>query len=238
MIVDPCKALELLEKDKKRNMNIINFMRSYPVQTCDAVGDSVLVRGRSDEDWVYISSESESEFLQLAEGLGEEDKCFAILEDWMLDRIAGNKEVSSRLTSIRLVYNEKTALPPLRPDISRLSADDAAYVFENSSYKDYISIDYIEERLNKGIGLGIRIDSKLAAWAITHDDGAIGFLTVLEQYRSRGFGTGVTAAMADWLLKHGEIPFVHIEEENIKSMNLASKLGFERDRRIHWIKLR
>lgn len=76
------------------------------------------------------------------------------------------------------------------------------------------------------------------AWAITHDDGAIGFLHVLEEYRGKGYGTNVTAAMINKLLELDELPFVHIEEDNIKSMDLALKAGFSKDRRIHWVKLK
>lgn len=50
------KALVLLENDKVRNINIINFIKNYPVYWVDTAGESVLIRGRSDEDWVYISS--------------------------------------------------------------------------------------------------------------------------------------------------------------------------------------
>jgi hypothetical protein len=37
--------------------------------------------------------------------------------------------------------------------------------------------------------------------------------------------------------QEGTIPFVHIEETNIKSMNLAIKLGFRKDRRVHWFEI-
>ena len=65
--------VESLQKDKVRNINFINFIQSYPIHTFDSVGDSVLIRGRSDEEWVYISSKSEDEFRQLIQGLDEED---------------------------------------------------------------------------------------------------------------------------------------------------------------------
>ena len=81
------KTLEFLKKDQVRNINIINFIRNYKISTFDVVGDSVLIRGKSDEDWVYISSKSEEEFLQLISRLDEEDRCFAILEDWMLPQM-------------------------------------------------------------------------------------------------------------------------------------------------------
>lgn len=232
------KALRLLEKDRIRNINIINFIKNYPVQTFDDAGDSVLVRGKSDENWVYISSNSKEEFLQLIEGLDEEDKCFAVLEDWMLPYIVKDREIRSRLTSMKLVYDENMPLPHIMSNVVDLSIADAPYIYENSKYKEYISIEYIEDRIKNGIALGIYEDGKLVAWAITHDDGAIGFLNVLLEYRRKGYGTDVTVAMIRRLLQIGELPFVHIEEDNIKSMNLALKAGFRKERRIHWIKLK
>lgn len=231
------KILGLLEKDKMRNINIINFIRSYPIHTFDTVGDSVLIRGRSDEDWVYISSKSEDEFEQLVQGLDEDDKCFSVLEDWMLPYIVKGREIRSRLTSMKLVYDEKATFPPVTSSIVDLTTANAPYIFENSKYKEYISVEYIEDRIKNGIGLGIYEDSKIVAWAITHDDGAIGFLNVLEEYRGKGYGTNVTIAMIKRLLEQGKLPFVHIEEENEASMSIALKAGFKKDRRIHWIKL-
>lgn len=229
--------LEFLERDRARNINMINFMKSYPVGTFDTVGDSAFVRGRSDEDWVYISSGSREEFLELIEGLDDGDKCFAVLEDWMLPYILRGREIRSRLTSMKLVYDGRTPLPQQRYEAVELKASDAPYVYGNSRYKEYISIEYIEDRIKNGVALGIMADGKLASWAITHDDGAIGFLNVLEEYRKKGYGLDVTVSMMKKLLETGELPFVHVEENNTKSMNLAFKAGFRKDRRIHWIKL-
>lgn len=136
--------VESLQKDKVRNINFINFIQSYPIHTFDSVGDSVLIRGRSDEEWVYISSKSEDEFRQLIQGLDEEDNCFAVLEDWMLPYIVKDKEIRSRLTSIKLVYDEKTPLPLAESSVVNLSAADAPYIYENSKYKEYISIIHEE----------------------------------------------------------------------------------------------
>lgn len=231
------RAIEILEKDKNRNINMINFIKSYSPYTFDKAGDSILIRGRSDEKWVYISSASMDEFRQLIQGLDEDDRCYAVLEDWMLPDIVRDRKIRSQLTSMKLVHDGCTPLPPIRSAVVKLYAKDAEYIYQNSLYQEYISVEYIEERISNGIGLGIYEGCRLVAWALTHDDGAIGFLNVLEDFRHRGFGIDVTAAMIMRLLELGFVPFVHIEEENVKSLNLALKAGFIKDRRIHWIKL-
>ncbi len=269
------KYMKLLGNDPVRNVNIIQFLKSYPAYSFDRVGDSILIRGTSDEDWVYISSCSEEEFGSLIEGLDEEDKCFAVLEDWMLPPIVRDRKVRSRLTSMKLVFDRSGYERKNQGDVPKsvwlktsesagdegtvryspeagmisdgsrmadsevtdLTIPDAPVLYNNSDYKEYISIDYIEERILNGIGAGIRKDGRLVAWALTHDDGAIGFLHVLGDYRRRGYAARITEAMVSRLIAAGEVPFVHIEESNVASMGLAVKAGFRKDRRIHWIKL-
>lgn len=203
------------------NINIINFIKSYPVYTVDIIGDSVLLRGRSDEYWIYISSKSCDEFQQLIEGLDEDDECFAVLEDWMLTFIDNGRKIRCQLTSIKRVYDKKTPLPSVMSNVIDLSITDTPYIFDNSEYNEYISIEYIKDRIKNGIAFGIYEDGKLIAWAIMHDDGAICFLNVLEGYMTDA------AAMIERLLKLGNLPFAHIED-NVESMNFALKLGFRK----------
>lgn len=253
------RYISLLSSDIVRNINMIQFLRSYPAWSFYRVGGSVLIRGTSDEDWVYISSGSEGEFACLIEGLDDEDRCFAVLEDWMLPAVVRGREISSRLSSIKLVYdksglerkyphelekctgscpNSGKYLTLAGPEVTDLTIPDAPVLYKNSDYKEYISVDYIEERILNGVGVGIRKDGRLVAWALTHDDGAIGFLHVLDAYRRRGYAALILQTMADRLLAAGEVPFLHVEESNAASMNLVLKTGFRKDRRIHWIKLK
>lgn len=232
------RMLKLLCRDRIRNSSILQFMRSYDCYSFDQTGESVLVRGTSDEDWVYISSESEEEFSRLLNGLDEEDKCFAVLEDWMLPAIVENKEIRSRLTSLKLVFGEDSRILAEDPEVVELSISDAPYVYQNSKYQEYVTVEYIEERIKSGMSAGLHRDGMLVAWAITHDDGAIGFLHVLDEYRGKGFATKVCSSIISRLQAINELPFVHIEEANTASLKLAKKVGFKQDRRIHWIKLK
>lgn len=128
------KVLKLLEKDRPRNIGIINIIKNYPVKTIDIVGDSVLIRERSDEDWVYIGCRSKDEFLRLIEGLDDEDKCFTVYEDWMIPLIVDNRETEFCLSCVKLVYDETVPLPPVMHDVVELTPADAPYVHENSRY--------------------------------------------------------------------------------------------------------
>lgn len=228
------EILKYLTRDKIKNINMINFINTYHINNIDMVGNSILVRGKSDQNWVYISSSSKDEFIKLVDKLTEEDIYFAIIEDWMLPYLIKDKKLLWKMTCMKLIFPENLALPENKYNIKELTVNDAEYIYNHYEYKDYASAEYIAERIIYGTSLGIYEDNKLVAWIMVHDDGAVGFLNVLHDYRRKGYGYELTIAMIKKLRELGEIPFVHIEEDNIKSMNLALKLGFKKDRRIHW----
>lgn len=232
------EALRLLGKDKIRNCNIINFMEQYPIERIEIMGKSVLVKGISDEIWNYISSENRDEFEKLIEKYQDTDVHFAVIEDWMLPYLTRSRRVVWKLTSIKLVFTHDVLLPANKYNVAELKPEEAEYIYNHYGYQKYTSVEYIANRIQKGNALGIYEDSKLVAWIATHDDGAMGLLHVLPEYRKKGYGYELIVALTTRLCEQGKLPFVHIEEDNEKSMNLALKVGFVKDRRIHWLKVK
>ena len=230
------KALSILEKEKLRNVNIINFLENNDINDIQIVNNSILVRGKSDREWVYISSTDKKELKILCRN-NSSDKNFGVIENWMIPIIIKENKIKWRLTAIKLYLPEHVHIYKPKYNAVPLSLDDIDFIFKNSAYKDYLTRDYIHDRIKRGVSAGIYKSGKLIAWAITHDDGAMGFLNVLEGYRRKGYAMAVSYSMINQLRKKKKIPFVHIEESNIKSMNLTLKMGFLKDRIINWFSL-
>ncbi|MTI69866.1 MAG: GNAT family N-acetyltransferase [Firmicutes bacterium] len=230
------KIINKLKEDEMKNINMINFIKDYPIEDMKIIGNSILIKGKSDHSWNYISSSSKEEFKKLNKYF-EGEKYFAVVEDWMVPIILKNKELDWKLSCKKLYFPRENNLPNEYYKAENLSLKDAEYIYKNSKYKDFTSEDYIKERIKKGNGLGIYKD-RLIAWILSHDDGAIGFINVLDEYRNKGLAMDLTISMIKKLRELNKIPFVHIEEDNIKSMNLAKKVGFIDDRFVHWIKLK
>jgi 8-oxo-dGTP diphosphatase len=232
-------VISLLKKDEVRNIDMLNFMENYFVRSLERIGNSVLLRGMSDCQWVYISSPGERELKDVLERLTEDDRDFAAIEEWMLPLLIRGRALSWELSMMRLVLPEEVTFPktPLS-HITPLSPDDAEYMYEHSVYQAVTRPEYIRARIQGGPGAGIRDSGKLAAWLMTQDDGSIGVLHVLDEYRGRGYAYDLTVYLIARLREQARIPFVHIEETNTKSMNLALKIGFRKDRRIHWFKIK
>lgn len=235
MILDR-NILEFLNRDKVKNLNIINFIENNPIYFMERFKDSVIAKGKSDENWVYISSSSEDELKALLKKC-EEDEFFFVPEDWMLPFVIKNREIEWKMSCMKLIFPENKEIAKYNYEVRQLKVEDAEYIYHNSKYQDYTDIEYIARQIRKGISLAIYEEDKLAAWVMTHDDGAMGFMHVIEKYRKKGYGYGLTMAMIDRLRNMGKVPFVHIEEDNYRSMGLALKAGFTKDRKVHWIKI-
>jgi 8-oxo-dGTP diphosphatase len=227
-----------LAVDEIRNCSILNFVRENRVQSIDRVGGSVLVRGRSDQDWVYASSSDPSELRLLARRLSEGDDHYAAIEPWMVPILRRDRDVAWNLPMVRFTLPDSVALPDVEGATEPLSPDDASSVYEHSNYAEFISLDYARSRILAGPAVGVRENGVLVAWAMTQDDGAMGFLHVIDQYRKRGFGRRITIALAAELRRRGRRPFAYISETNAPAISLVTTLGFESGEAIQWFRLR
>jgi 8-oxo-dGTP diphosphatase len=230
-------VLEYLKKNEADNINIINFIKNYPIYYMERIGSSVFIKGVSDRNWIYISSKSSKELELIKNKLDNIDKSFAVIEDWMIPIITKGSKIKWKLSAMKLVLTSNETLPEPIHNISELIAEDSKFIYENSDYKDYVSIEYIIERIANGISSCVRIMNKPVAWGITQDDGAIGFLHVLPEYRKNGYGRDITVDLINKVRNKGQIPFVHIEEKNEKSMRLATSLGFTKNKIVNWLEI-
>jgi predicted GNAT family acetyltransferase len=93
---------------------------------------------------------------------------------------------------------------------------------------------YIRWRIAAGPTCAIRQKGRLVAWALTHTDGSMGILHVLDNYRGQGMARSITTALAERCLKAGLRPFLYIVEKNKASINLTKSMGFTRHAVVGW----
>lgn len=74
--------------------------------------------------------------------------------------------------------------------------------------------------------LGGYLDGKLVGFAGLHSEGSMGLLTVLPEYRRRGFAQQIYSTLVNNQLQKGRIPYAQIYTDNENSLNLQKKLGF------------
>lgn len=231
------EIVKFLTKNKSSNINIINFIENYPIKYIKQIGDSVIVKGKSDRNWIYISSKSEEELKIIKGKLNYNDRYFAVIEEWMIPILTKSNKIKWTLATTQLILFNEISIAKPKHSMSELTIYDAKFIYDNSEYKDIISIKYIVERIINGVSSCMRYMNKPIAWGITQDDGAIGFLHVLPEYRMMGYARDVMIYLIQKVRNENKIPFVYIEEKNEKSMRLAMGLGFKKDKVVSWFEI-
>lgn len=232
------EVVRLLSKDQLKNANFLYFLENNSFINAHRYGNSILARAESDHIWLYFSIDKKEEFDKLIKYLTPSDKYFATLEEWMIPLISNKSKIDWELKTNQYYLPDDVALPIPCQEFRKLQISDAEYVYEHSDYKEFLSIDYIQDRIEKGISSGMIINDSLAAWAITQDDGAIGFLHVMDEHRRNGYAYQIMLDMIQKVRNAGKIPLTYIEEANVKSIKLMKKLGFIEDKEMIWLKLK
>lgn len=231
-------ALRILKADLSKNISSINFLKNNQILSAAIIGNSVLVRGVSDRRWVYISSNDIEELSLIKSKLNEEDDNFASIDDWMFPILTKGKETIWDLCMIQYYLPNNVRLPLSKFNHSPLTEKDAHIIFDNSEYKKYISVEYVKDCIRKGISAGLYENNRLVSWAITQDDGAIGFLHTIDEYRKKGYGYNITLSMIQKVRDDGGLPFANVLESNKRSINLLLKFGFKENKKIHWFQIK
>jgi GNAT superfamily N-acetyltransferase len=230
--------LSILNSNPTKNIAILGFFSSYPVKDYYVEGNSVFVLGKSDNLWAHISSSSETELSSILSKYHEKTKYYFSVEDWMIPLILNHGTEDWRMITDRYTLEESIITDLPKFDIIEIDKSYADFIYNTSDYKDYISIEYIEDRLSKDISAGILVNDILVAWGFTHDDGALGFLHVLDDFRNKGYGLDILLGLIQMRKKEKKPIFGNIVPGNVASTNLLTKLGFKPDCRTSWIKLK
>jgi GNAT superfamily N-acetyltransferase len=230
------KLILKLKQDKISNISTIGFIENNPITEVFERNNSYLIKGTSDVDWVYVVCNNENYLKALLEK-SSNNTYFASVEDWMIPVITEKRDPEWVLTTMRYYLPDDVKVPKNKMEVILLTTDHIGFIISQSDYKQFLTPKYVEERISKSISAAIMKKDKLVAWGLTHDDGALGSLHVLDEYRKKGYGREILISLIHQNRKLGKVSFVQIEEKNTKAVNLTEQLGFVKDRRVSWIKL-
>ncbi len=231
------KLVLQLKQDEISNISTIGFIENNPITEIVELNNSYLIKGTSDVEWVYLVCKNETDLKALLEKSGG-NTYFASVEDWMIPIITEKIKAEWILSTMRYYLPGDIGVPENKLEVIPLTTDHIGFIISQSNYKQFLTPAYVEERITKSISAAIMKKDKLVAWGLTHDDGALGSLHVLDKYRKKGYGKEILISLIHQNRKLGKTSFAQIEEKNLKVTNLIEQLGFIKDRRVSWVKLK
>jgi len=253
--MDKIEIIKQLNKNRAKNISMIGIIENYGIKNSIQAKDSILITVSTDHLWCYPAAENEEELKELIKSFHYQTLYFASIEEWMLPIISQNREIEWELKTERLILAE-TAAENLKLqekeenniqddknikaeyNIRKLKPKDADFIFKYSDYQEFTSKAYIKERIKKDCSAGIFVEAEPAAWGLTHDDGAVGFIHVRKDFRKRGFARLIMKKLIRDKIENKKNVFLNVEPDNLKAKKLFYSLGFEFDRMISWIKLK
>lgn len=236
-----CRNLEpvirFLERNDPAARTLLNLVtgragsRANWVRADDPVNPTVVVARHR---WLYLFSPDRRAGLRAVDELPARwQRRFAATPAWLLDAHLRRGGVGWHTRCYMYALSDARHLSA-RPGhrITPLTEADVPLVVRHWPYGR--RADYVSERIRNGLSAGVRADGRLAGWAMTHADGSMGFLHVLDEFRGNGMARSIGAWLARRQLGRGAGAFVYIETRNRASIALTESLGFARVGEYAW----
>lgn len=228
---------EVVSSDFYNNICILCMSKDYPLVNFYEEQGMYAFAFRSDENWCYLSHNANTEFL-----------CnYLLQQSGSQFLVISNPEVVKWVKEKHKVIWEITCLRLFREgnfniisDISILpiTSRQLPWVYHNSGYQQFLSMDYLETRLRLGGGFYIENNGVPVAWVMSHDDGSVGMLHVMNEFRRKGLGRMLVDAMSAKVKEKNMPVFAHIEPSNLPSLKLFRSMGFVDKAVVTWMKVR
>jgi tRNA (guanine37-N1)-methyltransferase len=105
-----------------------------------------------------------------------------------------------------------------RATVEQCEAIDRAYSLAHEE-------GYIRDRIEKGRMFVALVHGELAGFVGIHEEGSLGMLEVLPQYRRQHIGKALATYVINWALEQGYTPYSQVAEGNAASLTLQEQLG-------------
>lgn len=171
----------------------------------------------------YITAEN-MEFANRARELICEADEIVAHEKFYVDMLFDAFGMSETLPFITAGYvgSEPPQIPENAPEIKRLGEE---YIELLTREYEHGSVEYMTERVTEKAMFGAFVDGQIAGFIGSHDDGPIGLLKVLPDFRRRGIAEALEKYMVADFIKRGILIYAHIYAENEASLALQRRVG-------------
>lgn len=173
---------------------------------------------------------------KLPQELGKDERieCIAIHQREMVPFMEKYFHLKTDMECIQGAYTRKEKLPVrglYGPDgrgengfsIRVLSEEFIPFVTEH--YSEIGTGEYVTDRIRHGAVYGAFYDEKIVGFIADHEEGSIGMLYVLPEYRKRHVAMALETYCMNLAIDRGEIPYGQIVLGNEPSIGLQEKMG-------------
>ena len=174
---------------------------------------------------------------KLPRELGEDERieCIVLHQRDMVPLMEKYFHLETDMECLQAVYTRREKLPVrglYGPDgrgengfsIHVLTEEFIPFVTEH--YSEIGTEEYVTDRIRHGAVYGAFYDEKIVGFIANHEEGSIGMLYVLPEYRKRHVAMALETYCMNLAIERSEIPYGQIVLGNKPSISLQEKMGF------------
>jgi GNAT superfamily N-acetyltransferase len=216
------QAFLYLNQNPLLHMGMIEALRRNQAELLYADIDGVmLIEAKSR---AYMMSVSEPYVRERLMNQIDIAKLFLVYQKFCVPMLKSKFQYKNMLDCFQAVYTSESSMPmPGQIDLSVLNE-----AHEDTVLKYYHTMDdaeYIRGRIKSREMFGAFLNGNLVGFIGFHEEGSMGLLEVLPEYRHKGVGSLLESYMINLHLQKGWTPFCQILTDNRISLYLQQKLG-------------
>ena len=217
-------ALDYLNRDRVHYANLLEVLRRGSGTVLYQGDDGVLVRD-SVSGTHLLSAGDGAAAARLLDLLPPDCALLTGHETFYLLEAAERLRLGDVQLCHSALYQGDTPAPIPEGDftLAPLDQSHAAYVARHYS-RAFGGLAYIQGAVDRGM-VGAFVGDTLAGFVGFHEEGSMGLLEVLPDYRGRGLGRALEAAAVNLALARGQLAFDQVVVGNDVSLALQRKVG-------------
>lgn len=229
-------AERLLKKDIILNVDMLQCIRRGSADIIVAEEDGVLLQDKKSN--IYMVSTLSEDFMKsIIDKISDVDT-IVLHNEFEYKLLKDKINFSEEMICYNAVYLQDKYIEQcnFEIEIEVLKEEFIELVKNNYSELSLCNSGYIEERVKDKEMYGAFLGNRLAGFIGTHEEGSIGMLEVIPEFRGKGIGSGLERYAINRAIAKGIYPYCQVKEDNEISMKLQKSLGMEISKtKVYWL---
>ena len=227
----------ILVKDLLLNIDMIECIRRGSIELIYSSEDGVLIYDKPSKSYM-MSAYTMKSAKKIIEKIPEDITMIVGHQDLYYDLLINKFKFKDSMVCYHAVYTKSMPIeiPDCDVEIRMLSEEYIDTIIKNYSKIDLCNREYIGGRIKNRAMYGAFIKGELCGFIGIHEEGSIGMLEVIPEYRGRGIAKCLQAFLTNDAVNNGRYAYGQIVENNMISIELQKRLGFEiSSRKVYWL---
>jgi tRNA (guanine37-N1)-methyltransferase len=246
-ILQECK--ERMRKQKLLHMDMIELIgRGRAELVCEREGH-ILLRDRASGIYFHTAPEGstfDAFWQELPDAVKDDIEILTIHQTAEQESVVKELGMHRIMTCYQSVCTRREKLPVsglYRPDgqeneqglVIKKAVQEQCEVIDRT-YSLAHEEGYIRDRIAKGCMFVALVHGEFAGMVGVHEEGSLGMLEVLPQYRRQHIGKALATYVINWALEQGYTPYSQVAEGNVASLTLQEQIGNYTSReKLYWM---